>query len=1175
MDGRRAVRGVRLHARRRPMRAPATTLVLRQAGFRSGRHGAEVWTAYQSADVDPLGLGVGSRARPPRSSCACATRRGGRHRPARPAARRRPPGTPGTERAPAPAAHRNPRLARRRPPRTRRGQPGHDRSPPTRPGKPAPRSRPARPTKPAATQPASDRRRPSRAKTPKPTKPTPKPKPRPTPKPEPQAANPGGGGNGGRSMSEPVRLLLADDDVRLVGFLEERLRRDGFAVTVAIRGADALAAVDRQWPDLIILDLMLPDMRGEHVAAEIKRRADLPIIVLSAVSEVSAKTTMIQQFAEDYLTKPFHYPELRARIERVLRRLEDRIPVEEVALGNGLVARAPPPRGHRRRDRDQADAHRDPPPGHALGDARQARHDGPAAGARLGGRGRGRPRVRLGHRSAGCARSWSRTRRTRASSTRSGAAATAWAACRWTSRHEPGEPPVPARRVAPLPPARRDGAGAGRDRSPWRSSGCSSTTRSTSRWRATPSRARTARCPRPRRRDRPGEPRPRRPGQQLRRLGRLRGTDHARRAGCRSASMSSSPSWSAARWMPGSSRDRRGDVAAGGPAVTAALPASSAAARRARGFPTVGGDVYLVDDDRVTGAGDGDGGPDPPRRPLDARFVADIAELHGVLGGPAVRERRRGRDDGRHGDRSRGRGRATATRASSGRATWSGGGSPSTMAPPASRLVLGSRVSALQAAAGALAGAHPGAGPADGDRSRRSWRWPSPRSCAAGCGSSTTASSPSPTGACRRRRPAGGRDDIARLADGLDRLVQTLDRRETTLRRCLAAAAGIPPNMDSGRRPPGCWPRRRSASSGCRGAAWWPPTVTVLGGVGDGPRDRPTGTAAARGGVHGPRRRRARGSRWARPGGGLDGRRPGRPRGDGPAGGLGDGRGRGVRRRGRARRPARPAEPAPARVPAQHQPQPPRAAGHDRAGRLAISRSWPTDDFTRTRAEAIRIEERRLARLVNQVLILSRIETGHAAARWRAGRAAATGGPGGGGAGHRRPGAGRRSGRRAWSRSRTRRPPSRSPGSSSTTRRATPRRPDPGRGPGGRRRAGAVARARGRGRGPGRAGRRAAPDLPALRARHDAARRATGPGLGLSVARGPGARAGRGRHLPARGRGRALRGAPAGRRRALRPPGDAEPAAADAPERAGRPGPAEREPSSPPARAAAGRSAHA
>lgn len=133
-----------------------------------------------------------------------------------------------------------------------------------------------------------------------------------------------------------ARILLVEDDARLLEFLADRLRRDGYQVTSTSRGSDALAAVDRHWPELIILDLMLPDMRGEAVAAEIKRRADLPIIVLSAVSEVAAKTTMIRDFAEDYLTKPFHYPELRARVERVLRRLEDRIPVEELHVADGL-----------------------------------------------------------------------------------------------------------------------------------------------------------------------------------------------------------------------------------------------------------------------------------------------------------------------------------------------------------------------------------------------------------------------------------------------------------------------------------------------------------------------------------------------------------------------------------------------------------------------------------------------------------------------------------------------------------------------------------------------------------------------------------------------------------------------------------------------------------------------
>lgn len=132
-------------------------------------------------------------------------------------------------------------------------------------------------------------------------------------------------------------LLLVDDDARLVELLEDRLRRDGYSVSVATRGSQAVAALDRHWPDLVVLDLMLPDMRGEQVAAQIKRRADLPIIVLSAVTEVTSRTATIRDFAEDYLVKPFHYPELQVRIERILKRMADRIPSEEQVVATGLV----------------------------------------------------------------------------------------------------------------------------------------------------------------------------------------------------------------------------------------------------------------------------------------------------------------------------------------------------------------------------------------------------------------------------------------------------------------------------------------------------------------------------------------------------------------------------------------------------------------------------------------------------------------------------------------------------------------------------------------------------------------------------------------------------------------------------------------------------------------------
>jgi len=137
-------------------------------------------------------------------------------------------------------------------------------------------------------------------------------------------------------MSTPVRLLLVDDDINLVRFLGERLRRDGFEVAIAYTGKTGLQAIDESWPDLVILDLMLPDSDGDGIAYAIKQRADLPIVVLSAVSDTTTKTELIRRYAEDYLTKPFHYPELRARVDRVLDRMRDRAPVQEQELGPDL-----------------------------------------------------------------------------------------------------------------------------------------------------------------------------------------------------------------------------------------------------------------------------------------------------------------------------------------------------------------------------------------------------------------------------------------------------------------------------------------------------------------------------------------------------------------------------------------------------------------------------------------------------------------------------------------------------------------------------------------------------------------------------------------------------------------------------------------------------------------------
>ena len=131
-----------------------------------------------------------------------------------------------------------------------------------------------------------------------------------------------------------ARLLLVDDDPAHLEALAERLTGDGFEVTRAASGAEALERLDEAWPDLVILDLMMPEMDGQALAGRIKHRADIPILVLSAVATADNKADLIAQFAEDYVTKPYDYVELVARVRRVLRRLQDQIPVEELALGD-------------------------------------------------------------------------------------------------------------------------------------------------------------------------------------------------------------------------------------------------------------------------------------------------------------------------------------------------------------------------------------------------------------------------------------------------------------------------------------------------------------------------------------------------------------------------------------------------------------------------------------------------------------------------------------------------------------------------------------------------------------------------------------------------------------------------------------------------------------------------
>jgi DNA-binding response OmpR family regulator len=115
-------------------------------------------------------------------------------------------------------------------------------------------------------------------------------------------------------------LLLVDDDPTLLSVLARRLTREGFDVRTAPSGHAALATLDRSWPALVIVDLMMPGMDGFELCRRIKRIADLPIILLSAVDAGEAKVHALEEYAEDYVTKPFNPDELVARVMRVLRR---------------------------------------------------------------------------------------------------------------------------------------------------------------------------------------------------------------------------------------------------------------------------------------------------------------------------------------------------------------------------------------------------------------------------------------------------------------------------------------------------------------------------------------------------------------------------------------------------------------------------------------------------------------------------------------------------------------------------------------------------------------------------------------------------------------------------------------------------------------------------------------
>jgi DNA-binding response OmpR family regulator len=129
---------------------------------------------------------------------------------------------------------------------------------------------------------------------------------------------------------EPCRILLVDDDPDILRILKDNLELDGYQVRTASTGREALQLFVREVPDLIILDLSLPDVDGIQVCRSVREKSATPIIMLTARDRVPDKVLGLETGADDYVVKPFDYLELSARVRACLRRRPTPAYTEEV-----------------------------------------------------------------------------------------------------------------------------------------------------------------------------------------------------------------------------------------------------------------------------------------------------------------------------------------------------------------------------------------------------------------------------------------------------------------------------------------------------------------------------------------------------------------------------------------------------------------------------------------------------------------------------------------------------------------------------------------------------------------------------------------------------------------------------------------------------------------------------
>jgi DNA-binding response OmpR family regulator len=137
-------------------------------------------------------------------------------------------------------------------------------------------------------------------------------------------------------MGNMKTILVADDKANIRNLVRDYLEAEDFRVAIAANGREALYAARQEKPDLILLDIMMPEMSGYEFIKAYRKESETPIILLTAKLDETDKVLGLELGADDYVTKPFGMKELVARINAVLRRV-GHVPVEQEVLSSGNI----------------------------------------------------------------------------------------------------------------------------------------------------------------------------------------------------------------------------------------------------------------------------------------------------------------------------------------------------------------------------------------------------------------------------------------------------------------------------------------------------------------------------------------------------------------------------------------------------------------------------------------------------------------------------------------------------------------------------------------------------------------------------------------------------------------------------------------------------------------------